>query len=322
MGILAFDSRKNYFDGVGNKVESNNLQEIIKIAKLDYVVEKHQAHYEDGEPMEGIYATMAEIDGRRVTFGCVKDRYHILQNYESFDFLQDLMTGGELKIENAGSVDGGRKAFICASTEPIKIMDDDVAPYILFTNSFDGSSGVSVMLTPIRVFCSNCMALATKNAVSKFSIRHTASVRDKLYIAKDTLLKNTRYLEALKEEMENLAKMRFTRRQFADNLVRAVLIQMNVLDKEGQDKERKRNRDVVERYTDHLMACWSAADLGNYKGTAYAAIQAICDFDSHYVAMKNGNKPETTFTRVAQGMVISNFALQWLKNQPLSKVSY
>lgn len=321
MGILNYN-RNNYFDGVGNKIESNNLQEVIKLAKLDYVVEKHQAHYEDGEPMEGIYATSAEIDGKRVTFGAVKERYHILQNYESFDFLQDIMKDGELTVECAGSTNGGRKSFICASTEPMKIMDDDIAPYILFTNSFDGSSGITVMLTPIRVFCSNCMALATKNAESKFSIRHTVSAVEKLYIAKDTLLKNTRYLEALRRQMEELATMRFSRRQFANNLVKAVLIEMGVLDKEGEAKERRRNKDVVERYTDHLMACWSAADLGNYKGTAYAAIQAICDFDSHYVAMKNGNKPETTFTRIAQGMVVSNFALQWLKNQPLSKVSY
>jgi hypothetical protein len=56
---------------------------------------------------------------------------------------------------------------------------------MVFNNSFDGSSGVKVILTPIRVFCSNCMQLAIRQATSKISIKHSTNVHQNLYIAKD-----------------------------------------------------------------------------------------------------------------------------------------
>lgn len=40
MGVLQYNANKNFFDGVGNKVDSKDLGEIIKLANMDYVVRK------------------------------------------------------------------------------------------------------------------------------------------------------------------------------------------------------------------------------------------------------------------------------------------
>jgi len=316
MGILQYN-RKKFFEGVGTEIganQQNSLDEVIKLAELDYVVEKVKSYDEDGEEIGSYHTRYFDKNGNKHNLGAgLKDQYTVLQNYEAFDFLQDLM--GDVQIECAGSTNGGSKAFICASTEPMKILDDDIKPYLVFMNSHTGETGVKVMLTPIRVFCSNCMAIAVQQAQNKISIRHSKNVQQRLYVAKDVLLKNTRYLESIRAEMENLAQMRFTRRQFVDGLVIKVLQFMGLYNAEGEPIEKKRNQGLAESYREAMLAAWSAADLANYENSAYAALCAIQDFESHRTFARNNENPETRLKSILGGMLISDFALQYIKEQ-------
>ena len=100
MGILAYDSRKKYFDGVGAEIDTTNLEEVYKLAGLDYVVEKHPLFYEDGTPAEGCYGTRALMpNGDVVTMGHVGEQYTVLNNFEAFDFLRDVVGDGVAKEE-------------------------------------------------------------------------------------------------------------------------------------------------------------------------------------------------------------------------------
>ena len=315
MGILQYD-RKKFFEGVGTEIgadQQHSLDEVIKLSGLDYVVEKQRIYDQDGDEIPGSYCTMyRDNDGSKHFLGSgLKEQYTVLQNSEAFDFLSDLL--GDVKVECAGATHGGNRAFICASTEPIKILDDDVTPYINFINSHDGGSSIMAMLTPVRMFCSNCLALSIKQAVNKITIKHSRNVQQRLYIAKDVLLQNTKYLEAVKTQMEELATMRFTRKQFIDNLTVKVLQFIGLYDEDGQPIEKKRNAGLAESYRDHMLACWSANDLANYDNTGYKAIQALLDFESHRTFARNNENPETRFKSVLAGMLISDFALQYIK---------
>ena len=44
------------------------------------------------------------------------------------------------------------------------IAGDEITPYMVFMNSHDGSSGVKVAMTPIRVVCQNTLNLALDSA--------------------------------------------------------------------------------------------------------------------------------------------------------------
>ena len=313
MGILQYNSKKNFFDGVGNKIESNNLDEIIKLAKMDYTVRKEPLFFEDGEQLEDRWATRANIDGEDITLGIVGPQYTILQNFEAFDFLQDLFRTGELEIECAGTIEHGKRSFICAKTEPIKVMDDDIDPYMVIMNSFDGSGSVKVMFTPVRVFCSNCEVVATKNASQKLYVKHSKRIHDQLYLAKDVLLANTNYLNEYRNEMEQLTRIRYNRRQFAENLTEAILQKMHLIGTAENPIERKRESTLVERYRDELLQCWSKNDLANYENTAYAAIQAVMDWETHSLPGRDTGNNELFFSRAIAGMVISNYALNYIK---------
>ena len=312
MGIAKYDARRNsvtnnnrtsYLEGVGTTYEGVDqttltVPAIMKIAGLDKVIEKVPSYHltENGETIDiGSYHTLyRDDDGTPHFLGSgLKEQYTVLQNSEAFDFLQDML--GDVKIECAGDFNGGKNTFVCVSTEPIKIMDDNIAPYIVLQNSFDASSGVKVILTPIRTFCSNCMALAIRSATNRITVKHSRNVAQRLYIAKDILLNNTKYLEAIKDEMEQLALMRFTRKQFVDGLTVKILQYMGLYDADGKPVDKKRNSGLAESYRDAMLAAWSASDLNNYDNTAYKGLQAILDWESHRTFARNNENPETRF---------------------------
>lgn len=202
--------------------------------------------------------------------GPVSKGYEILQNNEAFDFL-DSLVGNNAKFETAGNYGNG-KSFITMSTEQIKILDDDIKPYILFTNSQDGTSSINVMFTSIRCFCSNTLVRAFKDAINRISIRHSKTMQDRLNAARFTLTKNDEYLDALKDEAEKQAVMPFTANQF-ENFIRAEF----TVREEDSEIVKARNEELIN----NMLRCYQQDDIQNYNNTVYKATQAIYDYYSH-----------------------------------------
>ena len=295
MGVLQFDRRKTYFDGCGEKLDNNAMtsRDVMRLAGLDYTVEKQQLYLADGNPAPKCFATV-RTDTNEV-IGAVGEKYQVLQNYEAFDFLDSLYDEGAV-FTNAGQVGG--KVFVVAETEPMKICGDEFKPYILFNNSFDGSTGISAMFTPIRVFCSNCFVQATRAADHKIRIRHSTNAKEKLYIARDVLLENTKYLKYLKERSERLACIKVSRDEFIDT------VKTVVAPKEGKETELR-----LERAEDALMnilKCYNQDDLQNFNDTAWKAIMAVADYDSHKEPGRDTNNEFYAMSRVMRGMLLLN----------------
>ena len=161
-----FDSRKVYFDELGNKITGCQKTAVaLKLSGLDYKVEKKPVFLEDGKEIPDRFATVRSDNG--LVLGVVGKDYCVLDNEEGFEFIDEIMGEGGADFETAGSWDKGKRAFIVAKTEPINICGDEFAPYILFTNSHDGSGSIKAMFTPVRVACNNALVLAEKQATVK-----------------------------------------------------------------------------------------------------------------------------------------------------------
>ena len=314
MRLAKFDSRKNYFDGAGMPITGcQKTEQAIKLAELDYTVEKRPIYLGDGIPVKDNFCTVKSDDETQL--GIVGKDYGIVQNQEAFDFIDSIIKDGA-EFECAGHFKGFKKTFIVAKTEPMKILGDDFQPYLLFTNSFDGSGSIKAMFTPVRVFCSNAIVVATKKAVNQITIRHSRNAHEKLYIARETLLKNTAYLQMLKQESETWATTRFTRGDFKNHVVPALLKELKLT----TEKERKRSVDRIDEVTENIMATYNAVDLGNYNNTAYKAIQAVADYESHAEPMRNTNNPQIYMQRIMAGMVLLNTAVQVIQARTGLKV--
>ena len=119
--------------------------------------------------------------------GIVSDRYKVVQNEDAFRFTDDLLGEGVV-YETAGALQGGRKVWMLARMpEKYIIAGDEITPYMVVMNSHDGSSGIKVAMTPIRVVCQNTLNLALNTAKRIWTTKHTENVMSRVYEAKETL---------------------------------------------------------------------------------------------------------------------------------------
>lgn len=302
-----FDNRKTYFNGCGEAIKNaTSLEMAIKLAKLDWTVEKQPIYLNPMKIIPNQFATVRTDENK--VLGIVGKNYEILQNAEAFDFLDSLVGSGNAKFETAGYRNDSA-SFITCSTEPMKILGDEFVPYILFMNSFDGSGAVRVMFTPIRVFCSNCLVRAIKNAENKISVRHSRSMTERLEIAKEVLFTNTKYLEGLKTEAEKLAVKPFSAEAFEK------LIKELFKTKEG-DSVLIQERNLIQ--IEALLKAYNQADLQNFNNSAWKAIQAVADFESHKPVFRNTGNPFNNFQVVVNGMPLLNRVTAMIQEQEIA----
>lgn len=86
-------------------------------------------------------------------------RYKIVQPAEIIAFFAEFARAGDMKLEVAGSILGGRRIWALARHEmEIRVMGQDVVrPYFNLTTSFDGETATIGTFTSVRVVCNNTL---------------------------------------------------------------------------------------------------------------------------------------------------------------------
>ena len=112
--------------------------------------------------------------------GCVSKNYSAIQNEMLADFSNALAAEDDIvKVESAGSLFGGRRIFFLLKSESFDMCDDrdEVVPYILLSNSHDGSLSFSARPTSIRVVCNNTLTWALESGGKNiFRLKHTKNL--------------------------------------------------------------------------------------------------------------------------------------------------
>ena len=146
-----------------------------------------------------------------IPLGLVKDRYMPVQNVEAFSFFNNAIGKDKAIWQTAGFFGNGERIFVSAKLPKNILVDGDpVDNYLVFTTSHDGSSGVKILFTPIRVICENTLNAAIKNATNYVSFRHTASVHKNIDSAIELLGICKEKTEFLSEQYEAMSKIKMT----------------------------------------------------------------------------------------------------------------
>ena len=123
-----------------------------------------------------------------IPLGIVKERYTPVQNVEAFTFFDNAIGKDKAIWQTAGFFGMGERIFVSAKLpKNILVQGDPVENYLVFTTSHDGSSGVKILFTPIRVVCENTLNAAIATSSNYVSFRHTKSVHGNLDIASEIL---------------------------------------------------------------------------------------------------------------------------------------
>ena len=301
-----FSVREKPWHGLGTIVaEAPSSADALRLAGLDWNVVQEPIFTDFNEPVEGYKANVRDSD--RKVLGVVSDRYKVVQNTDAFSFTDELLGKG-VRYETAGSLQEGKKVWLLARLpREYIIAGERISPYLVFSNTHDGSGSVKVAVTPIRVVCNNTLNLALNMAKRSFSMIHTGNIQDKIQEAKDTLFMAEEYMDCLGIEFEQLRRQKVT-----DAQVREYIELLLPMEKDPTPVQRKNTvklrEDMLRRYND-------APDLQKIGNNAYRFINAVSDFATHSDPIRRtANYNENLFMRTMDGNPLIDRAYQLVKS--------
>lgn len=142
------------------------LEEALKAGGLDWMVDAVPMRTDESipAPVSRRVALVRSdrkpgVAGRVV--GVVHPGFVALQNREGMEILDHLLGGGNL-YHTGGYLGDGEVVWLMAKLNTsIKVAENDlVEPYLLFSNSHDGSRPIDLRFTAVRVVCQNTLNLA------------------------------------------------------------------------------------------------------------------------------------------------------------------
>ena len=293
-----FYVRQVPWHGLGTMVqEAPTSEDALHIAELDWRVEQTPVFTDAGIEIPGYKANRRDTDGS--ILGIVSDRYKIVQNTEAFEFT-DAIVGetedGVVKYETAGSLCGGKRIWLLAKMPTKKVLDDDVEPYMFFSNSHDGTGAIKVGMTPVRIVCANTLAIALNTAKRQWSTKHVGDMQSKLEEAKLCLRMADSYMANLDVEADRLANAKLYREQIEEILDAMFPVDDNA-------SERKKNNIV--QFKNQFWTAYNMPDIQKFEDSAWMAVNAMSDVITHSAPRRNtASYNENRWGKIMDGHIV------------------
>ena len=288
-----FYIREKPWHGLGTRIdEAPTSAEALVYAGLDWEVVQKNVYAEDSTLISGYKVNTRSTDN--VALGIVSDRYKVVQNEDAFQFTDDLLGAG-VTYETAGALQGGRKVWMLARMPHRYIIaGDEIAPYMVVMNSHDGSSGIKVAMTPIRVVCQNTLNLALNSAKRIWTTKHTENVMSRVHEARETLMLAEAYMAELGRGIDTLSNIKLSDKKVMDFMQEFFPVGQDVT-----EAQRKNNLRLLE---DLKRRYWDAPDLSNVGKNGYRFVNAVSDFATHADPIRRTkNYDENLFLRTVEG---------------------
>ena len=159
-----------------------------------------------------------------IPLGIVKERYTPVQNTEAFNFFNNAIGKNKALWQTAGFFGNGERIFVSAKLpKNIFVQDDVIENYLVFTTSHDGSSGIKILFTPIRIVCENTLNAAIRDSTNYISFRHTKSVHNNLDIAAEILETCNNKITNLQEQFTIMKKIKMSDEKAQQTFANVVL---------------------------------------------------------------------------------------------------
>jgi len=178
---------------------------------------------------KGLDGKQAILDSRKVNLrmhpdypsgielGDVSNDYKIIQPGEVADFCEALVGESDtpITVETAGSIRNGARMWFLLRGEAFTVKGkdkDEIVPYVLVSNGYDGGSSFRVTPTTIRVVCSNtlhCVIPRWENGSltdGSFSIQHRANIKTRVKEARASIDRYSKAVTATKEMIDVMAE--------------------------------------------------------------------------------------------------------------------
>ena len=158
--------------GLGVEV-SNDLtpDQIMRKAGLDWSVEKVPLYFTNrgGKAVSVNKQALVRSTDQKV-LDVIGDDWNPVQNEDAFEFFSEYVLAGDMEMNTAGSLKGGKNVFALAKVkESFSILgEDQVDSYLLFSNPHEYGKAIDVRFTPVRVVCNNTLTFSLQSKSKNF----------------------------------------------------------------------------------------------------------------------------------------------------------
>lgn len=257
------------------------FEEGWKLSGHDFKIEKFQLHTPEGRPVPNCFGTR-RCDNGEILTTCkrvLSDAWQPMQNDEAWRIWEPFIKSGEIKLETAGVLDGGRKVWmlgcLTAKNAADVVKGDSVRNYILFANGHDGSLSITLGHTNIRVVCQNTLEAADR---FMWKGRHTGDIADKLQDVTEVIAKLGAEFDRDIDIYQQLARTRIK----ADDAVSTVVQYTAAVF--GKAERKAQEEDRVSKRLDAMLQNFEAGigqDIKGVQGTVWGLYNALTEYVSH-----------------------------------------
>jgi len=304
---------KTPWANLGTTFEEEGLTsaQALEAAGQNWTVELKPLAQEIGEdegemiydPIDGFFSVQRSTDLK--SMGVVKTRYNPLQNHEGFLLGDDILDASGAHWVAGGNLKGGSLVWMLAQLPEcvyIAGMEDEaIQPYMMVSNSHDGSRALEVSVTPLRLICNNMFTAALKAAVRTIKIRHTKNMSGRINEAKRAVGITHAYMAELEILGTSLVNQSFSNAEF-DAFLES-LIPTVELEKELNASENNKSLALTKALNkqESIKNIWAnKPDLQNIKNTKWSALQSVLDYNDHHIESRGGSDIEKAERRMSR----------------------
>ena len=200
--------------GLGRKVPQGlSADEMLKAANLDWTVEQRsiQAVVKGGKrvTVPNKKALVRSSDNKVLSI--TGDKWRPIQNSRVFEFLRTFVEAGDLTLEAAGALRGGRNVWALADLGKSFTLatGDEVKGHLLISHPHEWGKSLRIMFTPMRLACLNTLTYElgrVKQDAPYFKFAHSRDFDDDVMrIAAETVGLASKQMEVLEESSKFLA---------------------------------------------------------------------------------------------------------------------
>ena len=270
--VKYFGNRPWFEHGV--KIEGAlTSEDAIKAGGLDWSVEKEQIQLvKSGKVIKDNFSIVRQDTGE--SLGIVGNKYKPMQNKDAFRFFDAVVGEKAAMYERTGISGEGSKVWILAKLpSAIEVAGyDTVQPYIMLSNTHDGTSSVKISLVTVRQVCTNTLTFVTSDADRYVTMRHTGNIGEKVWETREAIGLINKWNDEFGLAANHLTKKRTTS---AD--INNYLKELGFMPEEPSKVQEAKVASIKE-----LMDHGYGNDDPRVAGTYWSAYNGVSEYVDHY----------------------------------------
>lgn len=291
---MAYHKAEVPWHGLGNPVgDRTGVDEMLTAAKLDWEVALASVQFRHldaagkrRQATDEKHNVLYRADTLDV-LDVVGPRYVPFQNREVLEFFREYVEAGDMRLETAGSLNGGQHIWALAKMDEafeVLVPDDRVEGYVLLMNPHLYGKSAVVKFTGVRVVCYNTLTAALGDGRGSLKLWHTREFNDDLREeAKRRLGIAREQLEAYRRDAELLATLDLTDEQ-------AVRVAASVMGGDPTDPDYDEQPRATRRVLDLYAGAGKGSQLVSAKGTAWGLFNAVTQYVDHEYGWSPNNR--------------------------------